>query len=356
MEDDQAPAAAEGAPRPTPDSRLPTPVLSLGETLIDFIVADGAASLAEAASFVARPGGAPANVTVALARLGVPAAFGGVVGDDPFGQRLRATLAAEGVDVSRLRATAEAATTLAFAWKDARGDGHFWLLRGADTRLSVADVEAAGIASVAALVVGSVALAAEPSRTAITRAVELAAAAGVPVCFDVNLRPTLWPDLTAARRACAPILAHTTLVKLSLDDARGLFGVGDEPAAVVERLKTPGARWWGDAGPPGRPSVDRSRAPLVVLTDGDRGCWFASATDAPVRHVPAFRVEAVEPTGAGDAFTAALLSRLIDGDWAPPTEADVRYAAAAGALATTRHGAWEGLPTANQLDTFLAGQ
>ncbi|MDP9362644.1 MAG: PfkB family carbohydrate kinase, partial [Chloroflexota bacterium] len=66
-------------------------MLSFGEALIDLIVADGAANLEEAGTFTARPGGAPANVTVALARLGVPSAFVGIVGDDPFGRRLRST-------------------------------------------------------------------------------------------------------------------------------------------------------------------------------------------------------------------------------------------------------------------------
>ena len=332
--------------------RYTSSVLSLGETLVDLIVSDGAASLSEASSFVARPGGAPANVAVALARLGVPSAFGGVVGDDPFGERLRTALAAEGVDVARLRGTDEAATTLAFAWKDARGDGHFWLLRGADTRLTTADVEAAGITTLAALVVGSVALAAEPSRAAVTRAVALAAGAGIPVCFDVNLRPTLWPDMATARQACGPILARATLLKLSLDDAAGLFGVADDPAGVVERLTTPGGMWSEAPGVPGRALESR----LVVLTDGDRGCWYGTPPDTAVHHVPAFQVEAVEPTGAGDAFTAALLSRLIARGWSALTEADVRYAAAAGALATTRRGAWEGLPTAAELEDFLASQ
>ena len=321
-------------------------VLSLGETLIDLIVSDGAGRLEEAEAFVARPGGAPANVAVALARLGVATAFGGVVGDDPFGRRLRTGLVNEGVDVSRLRLTGEAATTLAFAWKDARGDGHFWLLRAADVLLS-ADEAVAGLEGVAALVVGSVALAAEPSRSAVQSAVARAAAAGIPVCFDLNLRPTLWSDLDAARRACAPILERATLLKLSLDDAHHLFGAGDDPVATVEALRS---QHRGGGAPAGG---ERS----IVLTDGDRGCWFATiGGDDPVRMVPAFRVDAVEPTGAGDAFTAGLISRLLASGWRAPTDADVRYAAAAGALATTRPGAWDGLPTRDELETFLVSR
>jgi len=306
---------------------------------MDLIVAGGATSLEEADTLAARPGGAPANVAVALARLGVAAAFGGVVGNDPFGHRLRVTLEREGVDVSRLRATDEADTSLAFAWKDERGDGHFRLLRLADRLLSETDVQAAGIEGLAALVVGSVGLAAEPSRQAIVSAATRAAAAGVPVCFDVNLRPTLWPDLEVARSACAPVLDWATLLKLSVDDARHLFGLDDDPDAIMAHLQML---------PP----------PIVVLTDGSRGSWYAAA-DAPagspsVRHVPAFPIDAVEPTGAGDAFTAGLVSRLLARKWASLDEADIRYAAAAGALATTKPGALDGLPTAAELETFLA--
>ena len=315
------------------------PVLSIGEALIDLIATDGSSSLKEASAFVARPGGAPANVAVALARLGVPAAFGGVVGDDPFGQRLRATLTAEDVDVSRMRSTTEAETTLAFAWKDAAGDGHFRLLRGADALLAREDVDRAGIPGLAGLVVGSVALAATPSNSAVAWAASLAVEAEVPVCFDVNIRPSLWPDLNAARDACCPLLERARLIKLSLDDARALFGGDPEPVTAVEQLRS---------GP---------ESPIVVLTDGGRGCWHgAGGSGMPVRYLPAFPVDAVEPTGAGDAFTAALISRLLAKSWAPPDEADVRFAAAAGALATTRPGALDGLPTRGDLDRFLASR
>ena len=310
-------------------------ILAIGEILIDFIVAEGATTLDTAKSFIARSGGAPANASVALARLGLSSGFCGVVGDDPFGSRLRAELAAEGVDTSRLRQSSAAATTLAFAWKDRGGDGHFWLLRGADAQLSEDDANAAGVNSLAALVVGSVALSAQPARSAIERAVGLARQADVPVVFDVNLRPTLWSDLPSARPACEEVARHSTLVKLSLDDANGLYGPQVNPDTAVATILSLG------------PSA-------VVLTDGERGCWFSS--DSRATFVPAFRVEAIEPTGAGDAFTAAIIARSLASGWAPLTVEDVRFAAAAGALATTRPGAWDGLPDRAQLDEFLARQ
>ena len=92
---------------------------------------------------------------------------------------------------------------------------------------------------------------------------------------------------------------------------------------------------------------------FAVLTDGERGCWTASHRGNEIIHMPAFAVAAVEPTGAGDAFTAALICRLLLSEWAPLKAEDLRFAAAAGALATTRPGAWEGLPTRAQLEAFL---
>ena len=309
------------------------PVLCLGEALIDIIATERVRSLEDADTFVARNGGAPANVAVALARLGVPSAFCGAVGADPFGQRLIAGLAAEQVDTTRIYKR-QLATTIAFAWKDERGDGRFWLVRNADTTLTPDDVEAAGIEDAAAIVVGSVALAAEPSRSAIHHAVHLAIRANVPVCFDVNLRPSLWPDLALAQAACQPVLTNATLLKLSLDDARGLFDGEDDPVTIVRAL------------------AKTARLPIIVLTDGERGCWYLTS-EHEARHLPATRVDAVEPTGAGDAFMAALLSRLLERDWSAPDESDVHYAAVAGALATLRPGAWDGLPTANELNVFL---
>lgn len=309
-------------------------VLSIGEVLIDLIALDGSRGLEDARSLAVRPGGAPANVAVALARLGVPVAFAGAVGVDPFGRRLRAVLAAEGVDVSRLRSVEDEDTSLAFAWKDARGDGHFRFLRMADRLISPDDVLAAGIEDAAAVVVGSVALTVEPSRSAVAAAAEKAARTAVPLCFDVNMRPTLWSSQTEARRASEPIAARSTLLKLSLDDARFLFGVADDPLTAFRAAQsfTPGQ---------------------VVLTDGGRGSWYTPPGAAEPVHLPAFEVEAVEPTGAGDAFGAGLIARLISKDWAPLDEADLRFAAGAGALATTRPGAMDGLPTMAELVAFL---
>jgi sugar/nucleoside kinase (ribokinase family) len=237
------------------------------------------------------------------------------------------------VDTRWLRLTPEAATSLALAWTNARGDGEFQLLRLADRLLADRDVEAARPWEAAALVTGSVILADPGSRRGAVAALDLAVSNGVPVVFDVNLRPTLWPSMAQARVAVEPFLASARVIKVSMDDARGVWGA-ETPDAVFGRLS-------------------RYPARLTVLTDGGRGVWYRNERTEPVA-LPVYPVEVVEPTGAGDAFTAALVSRLLARQWAPVDEADVRFAMAAGALATTKAGAWPGLPTADAVMAFLA--
>jgi sugar/nucleoside kinase (ribokinase family) len=288
---------------------------------------------------VVRPGGAPANVAVALARQGTASGLCAVVGHDPFGDRLIDVLDEKGVDRSRVRQDPEADTTLALAWKDARGDGHFRLLRQADIRLDTADIDMARIGELSAIVVGSCSLSHQPSRSAIEQAVRSAGEYDVAVCFDVNIRPTIWPNRETAWVACEPVLAASTLVKVSMDDARFLFGLEENatPEAVVEAL---------------RPYASA----FVVITDGARGAWFSHWRDG--RHtlpefVPPFKIDAIEPTGAGDAFMAAIVARLLASDWAALTFADLRYASAAGALTTTREGAIDSLPSGAEIQDFL---
>ncbi len=310
------------------------PVVALGECLVDLIAEDGF-DLQRAERFTIREGGAPANVAVALARLGVPVRLCAVVGDDPFGHRLRDGLAAEGVDIGALRLASDAATTLALAWTNARGDGEFQLLRLADRLLTDRDVEAARPWEASALVAGSVILSEPGSRRGAVAALDLANSNGVPVAFDVNLRPTLWPSMAQARVAIEPFLHSARVIKVSMDDARGVWGA-EMPEAVFAQLA-------------------RYHARLIVLTDGGRGVWYRNEHQDPVA-LPVYPVDVIEPTGAGDAFTAALVSRLLARHWAPVEETDIRFAMAAGALATTKAGAWPGLPTTDAVEAFLAGR
>lgn len=314
-------------------------VICLGECLID-LIADPGHDLSHAGSLTIREGGAPMNVAVGLARLGVPSAMCSVVGRDPFGDRLLSLLRHERVDTTGVRQTSDADTTIAYAWRDDRGDGRFRIVRLADRLLDGDDVVRIAIVQATAIVVGSVALSAQPSRRAIEHAVELAVEQRMPIVFDVNVRPTLWANLGSLREACEPILRQATVVKLSLDDAIALWGYG-----VIDDVQQ---RLAGIA----------TSASVVVVTDGGRATWVRRGMPAIAawsRH-EVFTVDAVEPTGAGDAFTAALVSRLLAHDWRELTDADIRFAMAAGAITTTKPGAISALPTISAIEHFLASR
>ena len=278
----------------------------------------------------------PLNAAVALARLGVLVRFAGAVGNDPFGSRLRALVVREGIDDRALRTVTGETTSIAYAWRDERGDGRFHLVRLADRLLDRDVVERAEVGSALAILVGSVSLAASPSREAILGAVDQASRANVPVVFDVNVRPTIWATNEDLMRACKPVLQAATVLKLSLDDAVHLWGA-THAGDVLECIQ------------PYTPRV-------VVVTDGSRGVFRLNPVSGAIDHFPVFPVDAIDPTGAGDAFTAALVTRLAANGWNTPSDDDIRFAMAAGALATTRQGAMAALPTHDDLQAFLKTQ
>lgn len=312
-----------------------SPVLCIGECLIDLIALDGT-SLVDASALAIREGGAPANVAVGLVRLGVPSAFCGVIGDDPFGARLRRVLDDNGVDTDHLHVSDRDETSVAYAWRDDRGDGHFNLLRRADCRLSATFTKAAvRELRPAALVVGSVSTATANSKLAVMAAIRKAQELAIPVTVDLNIRISQWASVERLRRVLPGLLRGASLVKLSIDDAIAAWDVAD-PLAIRELTSA----WF--------------RGPLVI-TDGARGVFVFQQDADDDEQFPVFPVNAVEPTGAGDAFFAAMLARLIDSGWGRLTADDIRFAMAAGAITTTQPGALAALPTRDAVGQFLAG-
>lgn len=308
-------------------------IVALGEVVAD-IYRDESSSNVEM-PFTARPGGAPANVAVAAARLGAEAAFVGSVGEDLFGDFILRALETEGVDTSAVR-RCEPPTRTSLAFVEIKdGDRSFTFYRSdpsADELLSPEDVSREVLSGASFVNFGSIPLIKDPSRSAIHRAVELADELEVPVAFDVNLREHLWESAEAAREAIAPLLDCSRIVKVSNDELPPLLGTEDvEEAAemLLERGVT-----------------------LVLVSLGAEGAFYA--TRAFTGAVPAFEVECVDATGAGDAFLAASLVCLSEGEW---NEARVREATrrgtVAGAIACMGYGAMGTLPTKDELERFM---
>ncbi|MFO7641524.1 MAG: PfkB family carbohydrate kinase [Candidatus Competibacteraceae bacterium] len=311
--------------------------ICLGELLIDFVPTVTGAGLIDAPAFIKAPGGAPGNVAVGLARLGVPSAFMGKVGDDPFGHFLADTLAEAGVDIGPLRFSTEARTAVAFVSLRADGEREFMFYRhpSADMLFAPQEVDVAVIDHAKLLHFGSISLSGEPSRGATLHAVDTARAAGCLVSYDPNLRLPLWPDATAARAGMLLGLKKAHVVKLSDDESEFLTGLRDLDAA--------------------RQALWHDGLKLMVITRGRAGCvYFTRAFSGMVE---SFTVEAVDTTGAGDGFVAGLLQGLLADPATVQDEARLRelcrFANAVGALATTARGAIPALPDRERVRDFL---
>ena len=311
-------------------------IVALGEVVAD-IYRDESTSAVEM-PFTARPGGAPANVAAAAARLGSEAAFIGSVGEDLFGDFILRALEAEGVDTSAVgRCEPPTRTSLAFVEITAGGDRSFTFYRSdpaADELLSAEGVSRETLLGASFVNFGSIPLIEDPSRSAIHRAADLAEELDVPLAFDVNFREHLWGSAQDARKAVDPLLDRSRIVKLSDDEIPPLLGTEDAEEA---------ARMLLERGPA-----------LVLVSLGPEGAFYA--TRDFTGEVPAFEVECVDATGAGDAFLAASLVHLAEGEWdeARVREA-VRRGTAAGAIACTGYGAMGTLPTNDELERFMNG-
>lgn len=265
-------------------------LVALGEVLIDFTQAG--LSPNGQALFERNAGGAPANVAVQAARLGMSAQFVGKVGADMHGDFLRRSLQERGVDVSSVVPDPEAFTTLAFVEVDPRtAERSFSFARkpGADTRLSPAEVPEQAIRDCRVLHVGSLSLTDEPARTATLHAVSVARQAGALVSYDPNYRSSLWPSESEAIEQMTMLLQQADLVKINEDEALLLCGTSSPEVAAQYIL-------------------DRGVA-LVAVTLGSQGALVATRAESVL--VPACPCQARDATGAGDSFWGALLFQLV---------------------------------------------
>jgi fructokinase len=310
-------------------------IVTLGEVVSDIYRGEEISDVE--LGFVARPGGAPANVAVAASRLGSAAAFVGSVGQDLFGDFILGALEAEGVDTSHVgRQSQPTRTSLAFVEIGADGDREFTFYRSspaADELLSPEDVTEDVLSGASFVNFGSIPLIREPARSATRRIAELAREHDIPVAFDVNFREHLWESAQAAREAVDPLLDLSTIVKLGDDELPPLLDTEDIEEAA-QRL------------------LDRGVS-LVLISKGPDGAFYATTEYSG--EVPTFDVgDIVDATGAGDAFLAASLVHLSD---QPFGEKRVREASlrgcAAGALACTDYGAMRALPTKEELEKFM---
>ena len=312
-------------------------ILTVGELLIDLTqthIDEGGVR-----HYAANPGGAPANVAVAAARLGAGAGFIGKVGADTYGDDLQAVLERSGVEVSGLYRTDKALTTQAVVSVAPSGERSFAFYRspGADTLLTEQEVARALAPLPRVVHFGSVSLTAEPARSATLAAGRLAKQGGALVSYDPSYRANLWPDEKAAVEWMQKPLPMVDLLKISDEELPLLTGLED-PEAGTAALRKYGIR-------------------LIVVTLGAKGVFYrlGDATGT----IPGVKVKVADTNGAGDTFLGALLSRLVlrgaeplEGLTGPELEEMLSFANRAAALTCTRSGAIPAMPTLEEVEAF----
>jgi 2-dehydro-3-deoxygluconokinase len=296
-------------------------VVTLGECMV-LLQPEMPVPIEQAESLRLDIAGAESNLAIGLSRLGHRVHFISRIGDDPFGRRIRATLAAEGVDPSGLRVDSQAPTGVYF--KEWLPDGarriFYYRRASAASRLAPTDLQPEVFSGATFVHLTGITPALSQSCAAtVQQAIDLAHQARALVSFDPNYRSQLWGS-AAAREVLLPLLAQADILLMSHEDAWMLFESTDE-ASILERALARGPR-------------------IVVLKRGERGA--RALTQETALEVPAEAVETViDPVGAGDGFNAGFLAGWLRGE---TLEAALRLGAKIGAAAVAHAGDYTGYP------------
>lgn len=306
-------------------------ITCVGEILID--LTQTGVSKAGVPQFDANPGGAPANVAVAAARLGAKTAFVGKVGSDGFGRYLRQVLRDNGVEDTCLMEDTRP-TTMAIVSVDGAGEREFRFARGADCELSPDEFGEDDVCQSKFLHFGSVSLTRGIARNATIFAARAARRASVLVSYDPNYRPALWTGEEEAVEWMRIPLPLVDVMKLAEEELPLLTGVRDLEEGT-RLLEEQGVR-------------------LIMVTLGGNGvfCRWQGQT----WHQPGIPVKVADTNGAGDTFLGAVLSRLCRREKRPLEGLEraelkdiLAFANRAAAFTCSRSGAIPAMPALKEL-------
>ena len=264
-------------------------IVSLGELLIDFT--ESGRSPAGMRLFEQNAGGAVTNLLCAAAQCGAKTGYIGKVGADMHGAFLKQSLVNAGVDVRGLIVADDVFTTLAFVALQPNGEREFSFARkpGADTQLRSDEVNAEMLEHTRIFHTGSLSLTQEPARSATYEAIDRAKAAGAIISYDPYYRASLWTSKDEAIRYMRSLISTADIMKISDEELPLLTGETD-PEQATDVLLDQGVK-------------------LVAVTLGAKGAFIRLRNES--RLVPGFRSNAIDTTGAGDAFFGGFLYRYL---------------------------------------------
>lgn len=264
-------------------------LFAIGEALIDFIPDKKGCDFADVGAFSPCVGGAPANVLGAFAKLGGKTELLTQLGNDPFGHKIKNSFEKWGIGVKFVKMTEDANTALAFVSLEENGNRTFSFYRNpsADMLYNADNVEKKDFERCYALHFCSVSLGDFPMREAHQKTIALAKEEGAIISFDINLRFPLWKSKEALKKAIDEFLPFADIIKISDEEMEFVTGTDDIEKGCKLLLKN---------------------ASLVICTCGADGA-YAFGKDGYI-YSPSEKVEAVDTTGAGDAFCGSFLYNL----------------------------------------------
>lgn len=302
-------------------------IVTAGEMLVEFVSHQVGCGLQQIANYSGPyPSGAPAIFIDQAAKVGADTKIYGSVGQDPFGRAQIDRLRLDGVDISAVQQIKDKTTGVAFVsyFEDGSRVFVFTISGSAAEIVSTDDMPTTPFT----LHVSGASLGMPTARQALRALVEQAKALGGKVSCDPNVRPELMKD-ASARDALLDIVSKSDILLPSDADVRFLYPDLSDDECLDKMLS--------------------GTAEVVVLKNGSRGVRVKSATED--FHLPAHKVEEVDPTGAGDCFCGAFVGMLDQGS---DLRTAATYANAAGAMHVTTRGPMEINPGLSEIEKFLS--
>lgn len=313
---------------------------AIGEALIDFIPEKKGMRLKDVTSFKKVAGGAPANVAGAVAKLGGHAIFLTKLGQDAFGDYIIDCLKDSHIDTSYIKQSDTYDTSLAFVSlaEDGNRDFKFYRRTAADLQFCKEDIDEQVLDDCGFVHFCSVSLVESPMKQAHIALLEMAMKQGVPICFDPNLRLSLWDDEEKLKQTVQDFIPYANILKISDEEVEFITGHTNIEDAL--------------------PTLFAHRCELVIYTMGKDGVSLYTRDGQKV-YVPGYQIQVVDTTGAGDSFIGAFLYKVLQEDRAVSsyTMEDyvsfLQFSNAYAAYTTTKEGALSAMATKEEISTFI---
>lgn len=299
-----------------------------------WVIGDAAVDLIpEGNKYLKLPGGTGANISVALSKLGVKSALITKLGSDPLGTFLTDKLKNEKVDTQHISLSAHYRTGLIIVSVNSSGEREFTYMvkPSADSQLENSDIPAFQRSDW--LCVSAFMFAQPVSRKATFFGMQQAKSAGSLVCVDANIRADMWDDKSLVLPTTVKALKMADIAKMSEEELLFLTDTDAIAEGLIE--------------------VKRWPARIKIITRAEKGAVLIAGQSE--YHIAGYNVPVVDMTGAGDAFIAAFISKVMPLDsWSDDHLIEaVKFSNACGALVVGKKGAMSALPGSGTINSFM---